>query len=354
MYFLIWVEHGNSYRSEVAFDDILLRPRTCQKIPSAPPLPEHPNDKIRRFQAEENKKNWKPLGTTTKKTPFTTPSPVKVLVPKFARLHPKTRLNIDSWCWNNHSNNLNMEGRNSKKYICCAGIQYTRNAGNACCGSTPYFVRKQVCCRNMVIYNKRKFSCCGGQAIHKSSFQCCMSMPIPRIPGGLRCCNHHDRNHLMTNYNPFKGEKCCKDRFNFGRIAKKTEKCCGMKVVSGEFEKCCGQGLAAKVYDPRYEDCCRSKSNAILFTPKSEICCGSTTYDSNEVCKTEIMHVKITKMVQFECKEKSNGQMMAVKTISKYLRNGSSPKSLPIWKNSCADDETCVSPNIDWLKLFLV
>ena len=59
-------------------------------------------------------------------------------------------------------------------------------------------------------------------------------------------------------------------------------------------------------------------------------------------------------MVQFECKKKSNGQMMAVKTISKYLRNGSSPKSLPIWKNSCADDETCVSPNIDWLKLFLV
>ena len=89
MYFLIWVEHGNSYRSEVAFDDFLLRPRTCQKIPSAPPLPEHPKDTLRRLQAEKElesiKKNWKPLGTTTKKTPFTTRSPVKVLVPKFAQ-----------------------------------------------------------------------------------------------------------------------------------------------------------------------------------------------------------------------------------------------------------------------------
>ena len=70
--------------------------------------------------------------------------------------------------------------------------------------------------------------------------------------------------------------------------------------------------------------------------------------------KLKLCIKKLTKMVQFECMEKSNGQMMAVKTISKYLRNGSSPKSLPIWKNSCADDETCVSPNIDWLKLFLV
>lgn len=156
MYFLIWVEHGKSYQSEIAFDDILLRPRACQKIPSAPPLPEHPKDKIRRLQAEEKKKNWKPLGTTTKKTFFTTPTPVKLLVPKFARLHPKLRLNIDSWCLNNHSNHLNMEGRHSKKYICCAGVQYSRNAGNACCGSKPYFVRKQVCCRNLVIYSKRK------------------------------------------------------------------------------------------------------------------------------------------------------------------------------------------------------
>ena len=57
---------------------------------------------------------------------------------------------------------------------------------------------------------------------------------------------------------------------------------------------------------------------------------------------------------QFECIEKSNGEPMAVKTITKHLQNGSSPKSLPIWKNSCDDDETCVSPNIDWLRLFLV
>ena len=127
------------------------------------------------------------------------------------------------------------------------------------------------------------YSCCGGDAILKSSFQCCMSMPILRIPGGLRCCNHHDRNHLMTNYNPFKGEKCCKDQFNFGRVAKKSEKCCGIGVISGEFEKCCGQGLTAKIYDTRYEACCRSKSNAILYSPKLEICCGSKTYDSNEV-----------------------------------------------------------------------
>ena len=156
MYFLFWVEHGKSYRSEIAFDDILLRPGPCQKIPSAPPLPEHPQDRIRRLQVEESKKNWKPLGTTTKKASFTTPPPVKILIPKFARLHPKPRLHIDSWCVNNHSNQLNMEGRNSNKFICCAGVQYTRNSGNACCGKTPYFVKKQVCCRNLSIYSKRK------------------------------------------------------------------------------------------------------------------------------------------------------------------------------------------------------
>ena len=127
------------------------------------------------------------------------------------------------------------------------------------------------------------YSCCGGEAILKSTFQCCMNMPIPRIPGGLRCCNHRDRDHLMTNYNPFKGEKCCKDQFNFGRIAKKSEKCCGVSVISGEFGKCCGQGLTAKIYDTRYEECCRSKSSAILYSPKLEICCDSKTYDSNEV-----------------------------------------------------------------------
>ena len=80
--FTFLMHRGQSYKSDLAIDDILLRPGECQEIPQPPKMPVSKQDLKRQFEA---KATWEPLGTTQKYSWTSAPPKLQYATPGFVR-----------------------------------------------------------------------------------------------------------------------------------------------------------------------------------------------------------------------------------------------------------------------------
>lgn len=114
MYFTFVVTRGSSYKSDLALDDVLLRPDECQVIPEAPTMPKsHKQMKIE----NERIATWKPLGTTQKYS-YTTPAPDKPAATPAFVVKQSFRQGPNQQCVLKFDS---VEGYDSRSKICCAG-----------------------------------------------------------------------------------------------------------------------------------------------------------------------------------------------------------------------------------------
>ena len=139
----------------------------------------------------------------------------------------------------------------SRNKICCDGKLWKLSAGTDCCGTNPFFPRKQLCCGSKIL-SKKKNGCCGISAFLKTKSFCCGNELRSRKDELTRCCGKN-----MKTYDPRQGERCCGN----GKIASAGEKCCGMAIIAAE-DSCCNMSI----YDSRSSICCKSRQGSFLKT----------------------------------------------------------------------------------------
>ncbi|CAG5111036.1 Oidioi.mRNA.OKI2018_I69.chr2.g5372.t1.cds [Oikopleura dioica] len=237
MQLFLTVTRGFSFASEVAFDDISLKPGKCPK---------------------NEKKEQPPPTARTYLSPTPTNQPAKIEVVReynpFFTLNTR-KCSISSW---DGKKMIRTEETYSVQFhLCCGNKLVSRSAGDKCCEGAPYYSRKQVCCGGKVFEKQNGYSCCSEKYVNDGRV-CCGGSEL-KEPAKEGCCSGSSfsrdeafciENRVVQKAEVDENRLCGNNDFKI-QLAP-DEACCNGNAYKSLLFGCCSGGF---VYDLRYEEC---------------------------------------------------------------------------------------------------
>ena len=236
---------GQSFFSDIAVDDVRLRPEKC----------------VLMIPKDRKKPKVQKLASPTS-SPIVTPKPTSKPEPAYmpeyySNTKPVSKTSLLRAQIKKRGSPMYCKPSNEKYFsniqICCQGRIYLKTQGDKCCGMNPIFSYKQSCCDGQ-IYDNNWHTCCGGKMLDRNEYACCGDTAYLRS-SDKKCCIYD--NYQTSLYDQKLGSRCCPSA---NKVYNSTaETCCGNQVNSkfNKSYKCCGPtGNQGKPYLDMVMRCC--------------------------------------------------------------------------------------------------